>query len=52
METKREALRQSWISQELDRFKVSASVPELLSIVSQIDSKIQGISDEELDYYL
>jgi len=52
MESKREALRQSWISQGLDRFKVSASVPELLSIVSQIDSKIARLSDEDVDYYL
>jgi len=52
MESKREALRQSWISQGLDRFKVSASVPELLSIVSQIDSKIVRLSDEDVDYYL
>ena len=52
MEFKREALRQSWISQGLDRFRLSASVPELLSIVSQIDSKIQGLSDEDVDYFL
>ena len=48
----REALRQTWISQGLDRYKVSAEPCELLSIVSRVDDKINTLSDEEVDYFL
>jgi hypothetical protein len=51
-ELAREALRQTWISRGLDRYKVSANVCELLSIVSRVDKIINTLSDEEVDYFL
>ena len=51
-ELAREALRQTWISQGLDRYKVSAAPGALLSIVSRVDKIINTLSDEEVDYFL
>ena len=52
MEFKREALRQTWISQGLDRYRVSATLDELKSIVSRVDIMIAKLTDEEVDYFI
>ena len=52
MEFKREALRQTWISQGLDRYRLSATPDELKSIVSRVDIMIAKLTDEEVDYFI
>ena len=51
-ELAREALRQTWISQGLDRYRVSADPCDLLSIVSRVDKIINSLTDEEVDNLL
>ena len=48
----REALRQTWISQAMDRYRVAPSNYIMDQIISEVDETIAKLSNEEVSQLL